>query len=59
MTDKIKASEITPRHFYLNRRDLMRGGLMAASVAGTALLYRKLNGVDLSTTETPGDHGAW
>ncbi|MDB4953041.1 MAG: oxidoreductase molybdopterin binding protein, partial [Myxococcales bacterium] len=53
MTDKILDSEITPQDVYLNRRTVMRGGVIAASVAATALLYRKLNGVDLLTTEMP------
>jgi methionine sulfoxide reductase catalytic subunit len=53
MSDKILASEITPRDSYFNRRTFMRGGLVAATAAGTALLYRKLNGVDLDTTEQP------
>ncbi len=43
--------EITPREVYLDRRTVMRGGLAAASVAATALLYRKLNGVESVTTE--------
>src|ERR1700733_520787 len=45
--------EITPKDVYLNRRTFIRGGLLAATAAGTALLYRKLNGVDLDTTELP------
>ncbi|MEO8844027.1 MAG: protein-methionine-sulfoxide reductase catalytic subunit MsrP [Kofleriaceae bacterium] len=43
--------EITPREMYFDRRTLMRGGLLAATAAGTAFLYKKLNGVDLDTTE--------
>src|SRR5512147_913622 len=45
--------EITPREVYLNRRTVMRGGVAAASVAATAWLYRKLNGVESVTTERP------
>ncbi|HTR50323.1 MAG TPA: protein-methionine-sulfoxide reductase catalytic subunit MsrP [Kofleriaceae bacterium] len=42
------SNEITPREVYLNRRTFIRGGLLAATAAGTGLLYRKLNGVDLT-----------
>ena len=45
--------EITPREVYLNRRTVIRGGVAAASVAATAWLYRKLNGVEPVTTERP------
>jgi sulfoxide reductase catalytic subunit YedY len=53
MSGTIPDSEITPRAVYLNRRAFMRAGLLSASVAGTALLYRKLNVVHLDTTEMP------
>ena len=43
MADRIPDSEITPRDVYLNRRRFMRAGLLSATVAGSALLYRKLN----------------
>jgi len=43
--------EITPREIYFDRRTVMRGGLLAATAAGTAILYKKLNGVDLDTTQ--------
>ena len=46
-------SEVTPREVYFNRRNFLRAGLMAGSAAGTALLYRKLNGVDLDATALP------
>jgi sulfoxide reductase catalytic subunit YedY len=52
MTDDL-SREITPPETYFNRRTVLRGGLLAASAAGTALLYRKLNGVDLDTSELP------
>jgi methionine sulfoxide reductase catalytic subunit len=53
MSEKIPASEITPRSVYFNRRTFMRGGIVAASAAGTALLYRKFNGIDLSVDARP------
>jgi sulfoxide reductase catalytic subunit YedY len=43
--------EITPPEVYFNRRAILRGGVVAATAAGTALLYRRLNGVELDTTE--------
>jgi sulfoxide reductase catalytic subunit YedY len=46
-------SEITPPAVYFNRRRLMRGGVLAASVAGTGWLYRRFNGVSVVATETP------
>ena len=49
--DKIASSEITPESTYLNRRAIMRGGVIAGSAVGTAWLYRKLNGVDLVETD--------
>ena len=45
--------EITPKAVYLNRRALLRGGLVAATAATTAVLYRKLNGVELDASEEP------
>jgi sulfoxide reductase catalytic subunit YedY len=51
--DKIPASEITPPELYFNRRALMKGGLIAAGMAATGLVYRKINGVDLVMVETP------
>ena len=51
--DKGLEREITPREVYLDRRTVMRGGVAAASVAATAWLYRKLNGVEAVTTERP------
>ncbi len=49
--------EITPREVYFNRRTFLRAGLLAGSAAGTALLYRKLNGVELDATELPPIRG--
>jgi sulfoxide reductase catalytic subunit YedY len=45
--------EITPREVYFNRRAFLRGGLVAASAATTAVLYRKLNGVSHDAAEQP------
>jgi len=45
--------EITPKDVYFNRRTFIRGGLVAATAATTAVLYRKLNGVDLDASEQP------
>ena len=51
--DRRLEREITPRELYLNRRTVMRGGIVAASAAATAWLYRRFNGVDSLTTERP------
>ena len=40
---KIKGSEITPENVYLNRRNFIRGGLLAGSAAITGGLYRLLS----------------
>ena len=53
MTDRIPDREITPREVYVNRRAFMRAGLLTATAAGTALLYRRLNAVDTDVTEMP------
>lgn len=50
--DSIPASEITPPEVYFNRRAILRGGPIAAGIAATALLYRKLDGPGLVTTDT-------
>ncbi|MBD0327313.1 MAG: twin-arginine translocation signal domain-containing protein, partial [Pyrinomonadaceae bacterium] len=41
--DDIKASEITDKSLYLNRRNFMRAAALATSTVATGLLYRKLN----------------
>jgi methionine sulfoxide reductase catalytic subunit len=51
--DKSLEREITPPEVYLNRRTVMRGGVVAASAAATAWLYRRLNGVEAVTTDRP------
>ena len=50
MSEKISSSEITPREVYFDRRTVIRGGILAASAAATAVAYRKFNGVDLVDT---------
>ena len=39
----IKASEITDKNVYLNRRTFMRGAALAGTAVATGLLYRQLN----------------
>lgn len=41
--DDIKSSEITDQAVYLNRRNFIRGAVLAGSVAATGFVYRKLN----------------
>ena len=53
MTDKILEREVTPRDLYFNRRNFLRAGLMAGTVAGTAVIYRKLNGVEIDASAMP------
>jgi sulfoxide reductase catalytic subunit YedY len=45
--------EITPRALYLDRRTLMRGGIVAATALATGSLYRRFNGVAPVTTAQP------
>ncbi len=47
--DDIDPREVTDKRLYLNRRLFMRGGLLAATMAGTGLLYRNLNPPPLET----------
>src|SRR3954462_5208275 len=47
------ADQITPPEVYFNRRAFIRGGIVAGSAAATALIYRKVNGVDLQSVERP------
>jgi sulfoxide reductase catalytic subunit YedY len=51
MADQIPESEVTPEVMYLNRRRFMRGGIVAAGAVGTALLYRKFNGLDTTVVK--------
>src|ERR1051325_8639227 len=57
MTAKLTSSDITPAELYFNRRNFLRAGLLAGSTAGTALLYRRFNGVDLDASEMPPIRG--
>jgi sulfoxide reductase catalytic subunit YedY len=52
MAERIPSSEITPQGVYLNRRSFMRAGLLAATAAGTAVIYRQLNRVSLDAAES-------
>jgi sulfoxide reductase catalytic subunit YedY len=57
MVDDMPDDEITPRAVYLNRRTFLRAGVLAATAAGTALAYRRLNSVDLDVTAMPAVAG--
>lgn len=50
---RIPDSEVTPWSVYLNRRQFLRGAAVAASVATTATIYRKLNGTSAQSASTP------
>ena len=47
-------SEITPEHVYLNRRNFLRAGLVAGTVAATGLTYRFFNPPPLGESQAPG-----
>jgi len=49
---RIDASEITDEGAYLNRRNLLRAGILAASVAATGWIYRKINPTPTETIST-------
>jgi sulfoxide reductase catalytic subunit YedY len=51
--DKIPSDEITDEQVYLNRRNFMRAGIVAASVAATGWVYRKLNQPNVVSVEQP------
>jgi sulfoxide reductase catalytic subunit YedY len=53
VSDKVGEDEVTPRELYFNRRNFLRAGLVAGTAAGTAVLYRRLNRVELDATATP------
>jgi methionine sulfoxide reductase catalytic subunit len=46
----ISSSEITSPSTYLNRRNFMRAGILAGTVAATGWVYRRLNGVSRTAT---------
>ncbi len=46
-------SEITPPEVYFNRRAFLKAGVVAASVAATAVVYRRLNHIPPPTVESP------
>lgn len=50
-TDEINPDEITDKRVYLNRRLFMRGGVLAATMAATGLLYRQLNPSPMETSK--------
>jgi sulfoxide reductase catalytic subunit YedY len=50
--DDVKSSEITDEKVYLNRRNFIRGAVLAGTTAATALLYRTLNASGKKTAET-------
>jgi sulfoxide reductase catalytic subunit YedY len=52
MIDRNLEKEITPRETYLNRRTFLRAGLVAATAATSALVYRRLNAVELTKGDT-------
>lgn len=47
-SDDIKSSEITDEKNYWNRRNFIRGGILAATTTATGLVYRKLNPPNLT-----------
>lgn len=51
-SNKISDREITPPSVYFNRRTFIRGGVLAASVAATGLVYRKFNPVGQGEVKT-------
>src|SRR3954471_22667183 len=52
MIDRRLEREITPYETYVNRRAFLRAGLLAATAATSALVYRRLNAVELTKGET-------
>jgi methionine sulfoxide reductase catalytic subunit len=49
--DNIHPSEITDKRVYLKRRLFMRSGILAATLAGTGFLYRRLNPPPMETAK--------
>ncbi len=52
-TSDIPDSEVTPPELYFNRRKLLRGAALTASVAATGWLYQRLNGMTQGGVERP------
>ena len=46
-------AEITPPEVYFNRRTFLKAGAVAAAVAATGVVYRRLNGLPPATAEQP------
>ncbi len=44
---------VTPPEVYFSRRAFLKAGMIAASLAATGIVYRKLNGVPAVTVEKP------
>ena len=44
---------ITPPEVYFNRRNFLKAGAVAAAVAGTAVVYRAINGMSPPTSDQP------
>ncbi len=49
---EIPTDKITPPEVYFNRRELLRAGILAGSMAGTAALYRLLKARPMAPPET-------
>ncbi|MER3429771.1 MAG: protein-methionine-sulfoxide reductase catalytic subunit MsrP [Blastocatellia bacterium] len=49
---KIPPSEITPENVYLNRRNFIRAGIAAGSIAATTAIYRYFNPPPVAVPET-------
>ena len=49
--------DVTSRDTYVNRRTFIRASLLTAAAAGTGLLYRTLNRVELDASEMPAISG--
>jgi methionine sulfoxide reductase catalytic subunit len=53
----IPSREITPPDVYFNRRNFLRGGIVAAGAVGSGLLYRRINQVEIvesTSAQLPG-----
>lgn len=52
-SSRIPAREITPEGLFLNRRNFLRAGAVAASTVTTGAIYRQLNRPGVAAVETP------